>query len=186
MRCVFNSPRPSQRTWPKRKAFPNEIASVSFLALTFPTSSSRTSDGTRNLFSPPLRIAVNTSRAQRGRRPQRGGVSRPLLRHPKAPQLPGQGRSLQPPASRAGQILGPCPGPSMEMRTPPHLPPAARHTTRTHKTPDTQLRPRRCARQLAPDPRGEREARARWGNRVGPRGTGASAAPPRSLTHSMK
>lgn len=70
MRCVFNSPRPSQRTWPKRKAFPNEIASVSFLALTFPTSSSRTSDGTRNLFSPPLRIAVNTSRAQRGRRPQ--------------------------------------------------------------------------------------------------------------------
>lgn len=177
MRCVFNSPRPSQRTWPKRKAFPNEIASVSFLALTFPTSSSRTSDGTRNLFSPPLRIAVNTSRAQRGRRPQRGGVSRPLLRHPKAPQLPGQGRSLQPLPPEQARSWAPVQVPQWRCGPRPtsRLQPATRLV---HTKPQTHSCGRGAVRANSPRTRAGRGRRGRVG------GTGwDSAAQVRARRH---
>lgn len=186
MRCVFNSPRPSQRTRPKRKAFPNEIPFVSFLPLTLPTSSSRTSDGTRNLFSLPPRIAVPTPARLSSAGDPRG----------EACPAPHSDTRSQPNCRVRGAVCSPClpsrpdPGPlprsSNGDADPALLAPAARHTTPTHKTPHTHLRPRRRARQLARDPRREREARARWGNRVGPRRTGVSAAPPRSLTYSMK
>lgn len=183
MRCVFNSPRPSQRTRPKRKAFPNEIPFVSFLPLTLPTSSSRTSDGTRNLFSLPPRIAVPTpARLSSAGDPRGEACPAPHSNTRSQPNCWVRAQFAAP-ASQAGQILVPCPGPPMEMRTPPcsRLQPA---TQLRHTKPHTHICGRGGVRANSP---GTREGRGRRG-RVG--GTGwdpaaqvrARRRPGRSLT----
>lgn len=107
----------------------------------------------------------------------------PLTPTPEASPIAGSGAQFAAPASRAGQILVPCPGPPMEMRTPPcsRLQPA---TQLRHTKPHTHICGRGGVRANSP---GTREGRGRRG-RVG--GTGwdpaaqvrARRRPGRSLT----
>lgn len=151
--CVSDSPLPSQRTQSKGKASPNENPFIPFSPPDPPHLQSpdlgRSSSST---VPTPAHPGLGTRPAPRSRSPQRVGVSRPSHQRPKPAELPGPGRSMQPRPPRQAGPGGP---------QPPHLPPAARHTTRAHKT--LHVCGRGAVRANSPlDPRGKRgRARAR-------------------------
>lgn len=124
--------------------------------------------------SPPPPTPVGHSRGRSCPEPRRGGVSDPSHQRPKPAQLqdPGVGCGPRP-------LCGPDCGPPAEMRTPPPLSRSQPHNSGTQNP--TGVRPPRCARQLARDPRGRRRAGARGGNRSEPAAQVRARRPGHSL-----
>ena len=103
---------------------------------------------------------------------------RALTPGPESLPTTGPAGSLRPPPPLPAGFRPPA-----EIRTPPTPSPCPPHNSSTQNP--TRERPRRCARQLARDPRGRREAGGGGARRepVGPRCTGAS--PARRPGHSL-